>query len=63
MRSSPSFTVSSALFRLVFSSLVALLVVVLLLAYAPRYAGRQRIYLEDRPEIAMRDIAPEGVRR
>jgi hypothetical protein len=37
---------------LVFSSLLALLVTVLALAYLPGYFGRERIYLEDRPEVA-----------
>jgi hypothetical protein len=44
---------------LVFSSLVALLVTVLALAYLPGYFGRERIYLEDRPEVAN---AIEGAR-
>jgi len=40
---------------LVFSSLVALLAAVLLLAYAPRYVSGQRIYLDDRPPVAVAD--------
>jgi hypothetical protein len=43
---------------LVFSSLVALLVTVLALAYLPGYFGRERIYLEDRPEVATLNTVP-----
>jgi hypothetical protein len=38
---------------LVFSSLLALLVSGLLLAYAPRYLSGQRVYVDDRPPIAL----------
>jgi hypothetical protein len=50
---------------LVFSSLVALLVTVLALAYLPGYFGRERIYLEDRPEVATLNTVPGplGLRR
>jgi hypothetical protein len=52
----PTSGVPTRKLSLVLSSLVALLMAVLLLGYAPRYVSGQRIYLDDRAGM----VAPES---